>query len=211
MTTTDDRAERLARLQARRLTGATSDAAAAPAPAAAATRRRSPARSAKVLTVGASTTAVLGMMAGYGIAESKAAQAPTLEPGTVDDLAFAAATPIPTTLAPVAETTPTVAPPQVIVVVIDGATGQPIDRLAQAALDGEFTADSPGATTSGAADPGALTPATAPAAPPPATPAPATAAAPAPQPVTVAVPTPAPAPAPAPVPAPAPQAKSSGS
>ena len=42
-------------------------------------RRRSPAATAKIVTVGASTTAMLGMIAGYGIAEGTAAS-PRLSP-----------------------------------------------------------------------------------------------------------------------------------
>lgn len=229
MTTTDDSAERLARLQARRsaTTEPTEQQSPTPGPnitTGPSRRRRSPALSAKVLTVGVSTTAMLGMMAGYGIAEGRADQAPTLEPVT-DPPGPSDATPVaavPTTLATPTPPTPT-APTQVIVVVVDGRTGEPIDTgaLAQAAIDGELggevggglTADTTVAATSASPEPAASEPI----APPTPVPAPETptapAPAPAPKPVAVDVPTPVPAPAPAaaPAPAPRPEASSGGS
>lgn len=216
MTTTDDRAARLARLQARRLAETVTevvDSPVAPEPREAATapvrgRRRSPAMSAKVLTVGVSTTAMLGMIAGYGIAEGRSQQTPQLEPVTGatgdPDTAVATPAPIPTTLAT------TTIPPQVIVVVIDSQTGLPIDTdaLAQAAIDGELEAGTaPGSSAASVVplDTGTDTPA-------PATdPASAAAPTPAPTPVAVDVPTPAPAPVPAPASSPPPEASSGGS
>lgn len=162
-------------------------------------RRRSPALSAKVITVGASTTAMLGMMAGYGIAEGRADQSPTLEPvaepgGAIDATSVAA---VPTTLA-----TPAAAPPQVIVVVVDGRTGEPFDTdaLAQAAIDGELATGTTAAAASEATTVPANEPAAATASAPAPTPEP-TPAASAPQPVAVAVDVPTPVPAPAPAPA----------
>ena len=191
MTTTDDPAERLARLQARRASaGGQAEPSPTPDPlrtSAAPRRRRSPALSAKVITVGASTTAMLGMMAGYGIAEGRADQSPTLEPvaepGGVIDAASVAA--VPTTLATSATT-----PPQVIVVVVDGRTGEPIDTdaLAQAAIDGDLATG----TTVAAASESTAVAATEPAA------------------ATESAPTPTPEPAPA-APAPQPEASSGGS
>lgn len=225
MTTTDDPAERLARLQARR--SATTEPTEQPSPGANVTtgshrRRRSPALSAKVITVGASTTAMLGMMAGYGIAEGRADQAPTLEPvtdqaGAIDAAPGAA---VPTTLATTTPTTPTT-PTQVIVVVVDGRTGEPIDTdaLAQAAIDGELggelAADTTVAATPASPEPAPSEPTADQATGPTSETLPE--AAPAPQPVAVAVdvptpvPAPAPAPAAAPAPAPRPEASSGGS
>ncbi len=173
-------------------------------------RRRSPATTAKIVTVGASTTAVLGMMAGYGIAEQAAASKPVLLPA--DQLAAPA--PAPATTIPAASTAPaSSAPPQVIVVVIDGATGQPVSGDLDLSALGLAPASGP-STTPAAHDP---------ASPPPTDVAPqAPAAAPAPVPAPAAVdlavpapPPPAPAPAaasaPAPAPAPQPEATSGGS
>jgi hypothetical protein len=153
---------------------------------------------------------MLGMMAGYGIAEGRADETPALGSdtiGTTGDAGALAPTPVPTTLS----TTPATSPPQVIVVVIDGETGRPIDAdaVALAAVDGDLAGGTPGASDAPPAT-AAVPTTSAPDTPdPPAAPAPA----PAPQPVAVAVdvPTPVPVAASAPAPAPQPEATSSGS
>lgn len=83
-------------------------------------RRRSPALGAKMLTAGASATAVLAIVAGFGIADRASA-----DDGT-------AAGPDPSSTA-----TPATSPPQVIVVVVDGTTGQPVAAPADLAIDVE--------------------------------------------------------------------------
>jgi len=127
-----------------------------------------------VVTVGASTTAMLGMMAGYGYADRTAANRPVL-------VAADQPTPAPST---------TVAP-RVIVVVVDGATGEPISPAAVSPAGGTVS----GPPTTAADQPSVTTTTLAPVV--------------APQVVDVAVPVPPPPP-PAP-PAPAPQASTGGS
>jgi hypothetical protein len=162
-------------------------------------RRRSPATTAKIVTVGASTTAMLGMIAGYGITERMAASKPTL---VADDRP--PATPATATRSAPAPTITTAAP-QVIVVIIDSATGKPISPADPSALD---PLESPQTPATGASTP---------AAPDSTAPATALGPVPAPQVVDLAVPVPPP-PAPAPAaptapaaPGPAPQASSGGS
>ncbi len=184
-------------------------------------RRRSPASTAKIVTVGASTTAVLGMMAGYGIADHAAAGKPVLL--TADEaasIAIPGAT-VPVVAVPAATAPPDLtAPPQVIVVVIDAATGQPISgdfdlsKLAAAPPDAAGTPTSSGQATGTptAANPAPVAaPTTAPA--PVAAPAAVDLAVPAPPPPPAPAPAAAPQPAAAPAPAaaPQPQATSSGS
>ena len=241
----DDRAARLARLQARRgadpsVTPSAPSSADRPAtavrgpdslpsPTAASiertapidpppqrTRRRSPAANAKIITIGASTTALLGMIAGYGIADGL-----TNEPPEATGSVPAAPAPI-VRAAPIAPASPTTtppapvttAPPQVIVVMVDAATGRPISTTtgsgegvlesALGSLPGSTPAPAPAADDAAPSSSSAGT--SAPAAP--AAPAPAAPAA-----VDLAVPAaPQPAPAPAgPRPAPQPQASSGGS
>ena len=134
----EDRAARLARLQARRGTtsppappvasppGGAVEREADPTLPATPSRRRSPASNAKIVTVGVSTTAMLGMIAGYGIADGMTTEAPTA--AAAAPVAPVASAPVippasPTTspAAPVAT-----APPQVIVVLVDGRTGRPV-------------------------------------------------------------------------------------
>lgn len=249
---TTDHAERLARLQSRRTsseqdsapTVATDPNPPGPVPpsdgkARRQRRRRSPARDAKILTVGASTTALLGMIAAYGIADGLVS-ADTSTAGTIAPdvpLPASASTTPPATVPPATlppTTAPTTVPPQVIVVVIDSATGLPIstsvgtgDDFLQTTLDGLTTGATqpvPDGTAPAATAPAASQPSSSPATPT-ATPAPAPAPAPtpAPAPATTLAPAAAPAPAPAPVdlavppaPAPAPvttvpQGSSSGS
>lgn len=160
-------------------------------------RRRSPATTAKIVTVGASTTAMFGMIAGYGIAEGMAASKPTL---VADDRP-----PAPPAAAAPSVPTITTAAPQVIVVIVDSATGKPVSPADPSAID---PLDAPQTRATGASTPAASE------STPPAT---ALAPVPAPQVVDLAVPVPPPPapaapPAPAtPSPAPAPQASSGGS
>jgi hypothetical protein len=167
-------------------------------------RRRSPASTAKIVTVGASTTAVLGMMAGYGIADHAAASKPIL---LAADEAPPAATPgatVPAAAIPADTTPPTVtSPPQVIVVVIDAATGRPISGDFDLSTLAATPPDAAGATTSG--QPAGTSPATNAATAPVAAPAPAATPAPVAAPATVDLAVPAPPPPPAPAPAAAPQ------
>jgi hypothetical protein len=200
-------------------------------------RRRSPASTARIVTVGASTTAVLGMMAGYGIADQAASGKPIL---LADGKAIAAppladaGTPIVPAAAPPTDAPQTV-PPQVIVVVIDGATGQQVSGdldlstlaaappdAATATADGTPVVPSTQAAPATPSSPASPEPAASPApsahTATPATvaaqaevPAPAPAAAPAPVAAPIAVDLAVPAAPPPPAPAPAPQATSSGS
>lgn len=80
--------ERLARLQSRRSapTGQADDPSFPARPPTSRGRRRSPAAAAKIITLGGSTTAILGIMAGLGLAERNAqgdvATSPVLSPAT---------------------------------------------------------------------------------------------------------------------------------
>ena len=235
------RAERLAQLNRRRSTARSGTVAPAapsagapifapPAPPTAATsanrppaavaaagrRRQPPATTAKIVTVGASATAVLGMIAGYGIADQAAADKPVLLP--LDETASPAPAPAsmsPETVPPAAGVPTPTEPPQVIVVVIDGATGLPIA--------GSFDLSTLAATPPGAADAtpvdnaaeSAATPATAPAPAAATTPASVPVPTPVAAPVAVDLAVPAPPPpaaaAPPPAAAPQPQATSGGS
>jgi hypothetical protein len=173
------------------------------------------------MTVGVSTTAALGMMAGYGIADQAAADKPVLLP--IDETLGATMVPVVPTVppaAPIATTLPVdTAPPQVIVVVIDGATGRQISgdvdlsTLAASPPDAAIAASSPDATatTNGSAATPAAVPVAAPTAVDLAVPAPTPAAVPAPTPAAVPASTPAAAPAAAPAPPPQPAATSGGS
>jgi hypothetical protein len=163
-----------------------------------ASRRRSPATTAKIVTVGASTTAMLGMIAGYGITDRMAASKPTL-------VADGRPTAPPAGAARSAPPTITTTAPQVIVVIIDSATGKPIPPADPSALGRLETSQIPG------------TGAPVRAAPESTAPVPTLAPVPSPQLVDLAVPVPEP-PASAPAapeapagPAPAPQASSGGS
>ena len=148
----DERAERLARLRERRGRSGPEDVPAAPASPPAepvvadrlarlqnreapspsgtrAGRRRSPAANAKIVTVGASATAMLGMIAGYGIADAFASVDPQPAAQPADTAAVLPVTtsaaevpPASSTMTPTAATAPS--QPQVIVVVVDGATGR---------------------------------------------------------------------------------------
>ncbi len=173
-------------------------------------RRRSPATTAKIVTVGASTTAVLGMMAGYGIADRVAASDPVVVPAGDVALPPAVAQPPTGPLAPPAAA-PNVATtaPQVVVVMVDTATGaliatgdasllDDLQRATATPIDGTMPADTATPETTASPTPTAppapstLEPVTAPIAVDLAVPAP---------------PPPRPAPAAAPTPAPAPQAQ----
>ncbi len=222
----DEQAERLARLRARR------DDLPAPEPSESATnirvtpvepvadgasrsaRRRGPATTAKIVTVGASTTALLGMMAGYGIA-GRAAASDTAE------TQIAAAVDPPSPTIPPGGTPAAAEPARVVVVVIDATSGAPISDVDAAILDeaglgGTIDQLLDGAnrlrpTSSTAPPPKVELPASAEASPVSTVPAVV-----APTRVDLAVPepprpAPAPAAAPAAAPAPAPQAETSGS
>lgn len=179
-------------------------------------RKRSIATNAKIITVGVSTTAVLGMIAGYGIADGLTSESST-DATPAPDVPLATIPPAsPTTTPTVPVTT---AAPQVIVVLVDAQTGRPISTTTgtgEGVLDQALGALPESTPAAPAPDPGAT---------PAAEVAPATTVAPAPvqAPAAVdlavpAVPTPAPQAAPsapatqaAPAPAPAPQASSGGS
>jgi hypothetical protein len=138
---------------------------------------------------------MLGMIAGYGITDRMAASKPTL---VADDRPTAP----PSGAVRSAPPTITTTAPQVIVVIIDSATGKPIPPADPSALGQLETSQIPG------------TGAPVRAAPESTAPVPTLAPVPAPQLVDLAVPVPEP-PAPAPAapagPAPAPQASSGGS
>jgi len=194
-------------------------------------RRRSPAATAKIVTVGASTTAVLGLVAGYGYAEHRPA-----DPQLVDDQSITSPTAEPTGAAapvtPVAPAAPSTPPSKVTVVLVDPDTGQELvtvtgsssEEAFARALDVLEQVRPVSSTTSPVSPDGPVPAADAPGAPvapdtpavvaadPQPVPRPASVdlAVPAP-PVRVAAPAPAPAPAPTPAPAPAPQASSGGS
>lgn len=212
----DQRAERLARLRERRAepslagaslpthpsaTGVTGEMPVAPTTPGRSPRRTSPAATAKIVTVGASTTAVLGLVAGYGFADRVATADQVVSPGTAiaasADESAGAPDPRAAALAPPAAAgQPVTAPPPIIVVVIDGTTGRPITTVDES-LDKTVRTQ----PTSTQAAPAATT------VPAPQPPAPAVA-------IDLAVPAPpAPQPAPAaPAPAPAPvQATTGGS
>jgi hypothetical protein len=111
------RAERIARLQARQLarsTGSPAGVSGAGVSASARRRRRSPAASSKVLVAGASSAAVLSLMAGFGIGDRIGATDEAL-PLVAGDQAL-----IPATSAASIEPAPSSpAPLDVIVVVVD--------------------------------------------------------------------------------------------
>lgn len=234
MTTTDaavidaDRAERLARLRERRapvdptIAQTVEIPVVPPSPAATSTGRRrprrSPARNAKIITAGASATAMFGLIAGYGIADGLTEEPADATVSTNGGSAAETIPPASPTVTPVAATPA----PQVIVVVVDGTTGR---TLATTTGTGELATDlaaagvtQPTDTTSDTASEAASDTAsdTADAAPA-AAPAPTPVAAP----VTVDLAVPAPPPpstpaaaapaAAAPAPAPQPQAVSDGS
>jgi hypothetical protein len=117
------RAERIARLQARQASRSTESSAGvtgAGESASARRRRRSPAESAKVLVAGASSAAVLGLMAGFGIGDRIGAT-DEARPLVAGDPAL-----IPTTSVSLIDSAPSSpAPLDVIVVVVD-ETGQVI-------------------------------------------------------------------------------------
>jgi hypothetical protein len=93
-------------------------------------RRRSPAATAKIVTVGASTTAMLGLIAGYGYAEGRP-DGPDLT-----DAQTAPGVPTPGALLPVAPASAlTPSPPRVIVVLVDRSTGEQITTVAGATRD----------------------------------------------------------------------------
>ena len=246
----DRRAARLAAIQAAKAQAGQQRAATTPpampdapvasdpqaSPAAAATRpqrRRSAAHTARIATVGASTGAVLTLMATYGMAESAASQEPILEPPASDLSSNGSSI--------------TVASDAAVVLLTLDSAGRPLDLrqtdvaslqqflaaaqpvLEAAPVEAAPTAVAAPASTDpvpiapaesvvAATSPPQVTPATTAAAAVPATPAPAAeatpepapaaeptpAATPAPEPAPVAEPTPALAPAPAPAPAPEP-------
>jgi len=205
-------------------------------PAAAATRpqrRRSAAHTARIATVGASTGAVLTLMATYGMAESAASQEPILEPPASDLSSNGSSI--------------TVASDAAVVLLTLDSAGRPLDlrqtdvaslqqflAAAQPVLEAAPVEAAPTAVAAPAStdpvpiapaesvvvapSPPQVTPATTAAAAVPATPAPAAeatpepapaaeptpAATPVPEPAPAAEPTPALAPAPAPAPAPEP-------
>jgi len=247
---TDRRAARLAAIQAAKAQAGQQRAATTPpampdapvasdpqaSPAAAATRpqrRRSAAHTARIATVGASTGAVLTLMATYGMAESAASQEPILEPPASDLSSNGSSI--------------TVASDAAVVLLTLDSAGRPLDlrqtdvaslqqflAAAQPVLEAAPVEAAPTAVAAPAStdpvpiapaesvvvapSPPQVTPATTAAAAVPATPAPAAeatpepapaaeptpAATPAPEPAPVAEPTPALAPAPAPAPAPEP-------
>ncbi len=188
-------------------------------PAATATRphrRRSAAHTARIATVGASTGAVLTLMATYGMAESAASQEPILEPAASDLTSSGSSI--------------TVASDAAVVLLTLDSEGRPLDlrqtdvaslqqflAAAQPVLETAPVEAAPAAVAAPvSADPAPIaptesvvvapsspqvTPETTAAVAVPATPAPA--ADPAPEPTPAAEPTPAPTPAPAPAPAPA--------
>jgi len=246
----DRRAARLAAIQAAKAQAGQQRAATTPpampdapvasdpqaSPAAAATRpqrRRSAAHTARIATVGASTGAVLTLMATYGMAESAASQEPILEPPASDLSSNGSSI--------------TVASDAAVVLLTLDSAGRPLDlrqtdvaslqqflAAAQPVLEAAPVEAAPTAVAAPAStdpvpiapaesvvvapSPPQVTPATTAAAAVPATPAPAAeatpepapaaeptpAATPAPEPAPVAEPTPALAPAPAPAPAPEP-------
>ena len=206
-------AERLARLQARRLR--TTDSSPAHAPSTEQPRRRrSPASTSKIVSAGATATATLGLIALYGAAERRSAAAEELE--TAED---SASIDSPTTapwmvtqaVAPASPTT-TPTPPQIVVVVVDGSDAA-IAAAIDAATGGAFIADTDIDLTSihdmsaaSPTSPAPTIPVTVAEPAPVATPAVVDLAVPAPP-----RPAPPPAPASAPAPAPAPQATSDGS
>ena len=123
MTTPDERAERLAALRAQRQQATTEAETAAgapspstPPPAPSTTRRQPTARAARLITVGASSTAVLGLMTAIGIAEQPVGAA-TPAPETIANETVSP--PAPGTLRVPADAT-------VIMVTVD-ETGLPID------------------------------------------------------------------------------------
>jgi len=140
----DELADRLARLQARR--SASGGGSATPAPASTepnhpdvrvpttdsprgrasvgpSRRRRSPAATAKIVTIGASTTALLGLIAAYGYAEARPEGPQLVDAGATGSPTATDVAPV----APAAETTPP--DPNIIVVLVDASTGE---RLASA-------------------------------------------------------------------------------
>jgi len=247
---TDRRAARLAAIQAAKAQAGQQRAATTPpampdapvasdpqaSPAAAATRpqrRRSAAHTARIATVGASTGAVLTLMATYGMAESAASQEPILEPPASDLSSNGSSI--------------TVASDAAVVLLTLDSAGRPLDlrqtdvaslqqflAAAQPVLEAAPVEAAPTAVAAPAStdpvpiapaesvvvapSPPQVTPATTAAAAVPATPAPAAeatpepapaaeptpAATPVPEPAPAAEPTPALAPAPAPAPAPEP-------
>ena len=187
-------------------------------------RRRSPAAAAKIFTIGASTTAVLGIMAGYGIAEESAASDPVLLPPDqpfTSVLGAGQGTPPPASSA-------TTTPQSIVVVVVD-QNGRLISTSNPSVLtDPSLLASLPPRTSSSASTtvvPESLPPSDSGTAAPRASAAPV----PVPAPATVDLAVPAPPPPPAPTPqapaaqtpaaqapapqpaAPQPQAQSSGS
>ena len=246
----DRRAARLAAIQAAKAQAGQQRAATTPpampdapvasdpqaSPAAAATRpqrRRSAAHTARIATVGASTGAVLTLMATYGMAESAASQEPILEPPASDLSSNGSSI--------------TVASDAAVVLLTLDSAGRPLDlrqtdvaslqqflAAAQPVLEAAPVEAAPTAVAAPAStdpvpiapaesvvvapSPPQVTPATTAAAAVPATPAPAAeatpepapaaeptpAATPVPEPAPAAEPTPALAPAPAPAPAPEP-------
>lgn len=229
----DERAARLARLAARRgadrpplqatpdtnpTAAVTSPPPSSPAPTVA-PRRRSPARDAKIVTVGASTTALLGIIAGFGIADGRSAEpattaAPEPVPGSPGLVPPASAS-----STPPAAAAPT-APPQLIVVLVDAATGRTLGTTTDGATSAEALelSAAPAVATDASAPSTVDTPATdsvpsTSVAPPAGAPAAAVPVAAEPATVDLAVPAPPPAAAPASAPAaaPQPQATSSGS
>lgn len=225
-----DRAARLARLRERRASAEPTAidvaepadtvpvppvvAASVTASAGPRARRRSPARNAKIITAGASATAVLGMIAGYGFTDALTSAAGPSDPpsgtpvGTPGDEVTEPVPPASATVTPLAPSLAAAAP-QVIVVVVDGATGRTLSTTSGTGdvpidLATERSAPVPAASAEPAPpqEPAAATP-----------PAPVPVAVPAA--VELAVPAPpaptAPAAAPAPAVAPQPQAVSDGS
>lgn len=119
MTDSEDRAARLAQLQARRAQRPAVDRPTRPAsgagdpPTSPATRPRqrprrrpSPAAGAKVVAVGASTTAMLGMIAAFGVAAraQESSNATTTESVAADDLTPVPPATLPSTVAPAPST-----------------------------------------------------------------------------------------------------------
>ena len=220
MTERSEALERIARLQERRgRTSSRADGGAAAGPgdepvpppsrSASPGRRRKPATTAKVVTVGASATAVLGLIALYGTVDRAAATpGPSSPAATGTDLPPVA--PVPNSSGPAAPVTPQ---PDIVVLVVDDegairsldaplaeAVGAAVrERAASSLADAPPAAPSPGG---GQDSPAGVE-------------APSTAPVPVPVPVAVdlAVPAPSrpPAAAPAPAPAPAPVARSGGS
>ena len=247
---TDRRAARLAAIQAAKAQAGQQRAATTPpampdapvasdpqaSPAAAATRpqrRRSAAHTARIATVGASTGAVLTLMATYGMAESAASQEPILEPPASDLSSNGSSITVASDAAVVLLTLDSAGRPldlrQTDVASLQQflAAAQPVLEAAPAeaaptAVAAPASTDpasiAPAESVVAATSPPQVTPATTAAAAVPATPAPAAeatpepapaaeptpAATPVPEPAPAAEPTPALAPAPAPAPAPEP-------